>query len=377
MSKFYAILMVLGILAAVVVTLYATGGFAGAKSVVPVGNTTNPTSPGTVAQYGGPIASMMALRSVPGLVAPAGVSQQFLETVKYPDYSHNPIQYTAVSGQTINCYSQWPSPSTSTTTTATSASSAVAVTNIQPGITYLCYAGDNSNSGYFKNYTYQNIGLSNNYPVTIVTPKYSAPVAKFSNSSSTANEKSSQSVLHDVTPGVGTQYTVYFDLKATTYTSCEQSCAVSVSANNLAIGSIYVNGQSPQNLNVPAMSFQTSNSAAPSLIGYVGSQNQQWNYLVSGISASNYSTGAAPISSGQATSNGQGQSRTDVLIPVQINTLSAIAGNEIISYCVTPSTDEFNQSDGAMQVGVFKNPNSQAQEFAPVCTNAAWILQTN
>jgi len=359
--------MALAMMAILVIAIVASFWIGSTVKSSSGGPTTTPQN-SSIGQFGGPAQSHTPLPSVQNLVAPAGVTQTLLYFVKYPDYSlAKPLQYTTVSGQTVTCYDQATTPiSTSGNLNSVSLSVSNTLANVAPGHTYLCFTGDNS--GYFKNYTYVNEGLGNNYAFTIFPPKYSAPALSYSNSTSTGNVKSVNSIIHGATAASAKTYTFYLQLQAGQYTSCQQTCLVSLTANQNAFSSITLNGQNPvnpvsgvssQNLGNP--SFITTNGPDVTLIGTVGSQTKQYNFVLPAVSNSNYSTGTS-------------QSYIQTLIPLQVTTTSTFNQNEIISAQVTPSTCIFNSSSGTPNCNVYVSQTGGTL-FTPVNTLVAYELR--
>lgn len=323
--------------------------------------TSNPVPASVVSLY-----TATEPQSNPGCPVPQ-VAQQFLGQTYYPDYSkahtvsstgaESGVQLTAVASQTMSALAQYPQPASVATSSASSGSTYVAITNLQPCITYLVYSGDNS--GYMDNGTWANPGQSNNVQVPIIITKYSAPIIQESNTS--ASPISTPAIVHSITLNTAKTYTFYLVLEAGQYTSCEYGCALSFAVNNLAISSIVPGGLAQASLNVPSMTFITSNTNNPSYTN-MGNENAQWNYQLPPLYDSLYWAGGGSLSVGQ------------VFVPVQVTTTSTIGTNEIIGAAITPSTAFFNQSSRQLQYPVFKNPQTGATLFSMTTTANALIL---
>lgn len=284
------------------------------------------------------------------------IAQNFLVSVAYPDYTKSPVQLTLVASQTINSYAQAPTVSTTVTSTATSSSSAAAVlTNLNCNTPYLLTSGDNS--GYFLNSTVVNIGTSVNFPVTLVAPKYSAVTITGANSVQTTPQ--ANAIIIGSTTASKT-VTAYLVVQAGQYTASQGQMALSFSYNSAAIQSVTISGLAPTSAPVPSMTFLTTNAYDAQLIGAVGSQNTQVNYLLPSLNNYQYSTGS-------------GSSIGSYEIPVVIQTTSSYAVNELINVQVTPGTSFFNTATGTVQNGVFKNPQTNANLFSPV-QNLAFVV---
>ena len=285
-------------------------------------------------------------------------AQNFQVSVAYNDYTKSPVQQTLAGSETINAYAQTPrvavTPSVASVTS--SSTSATSVTGLNCNTNYLLTSGDNN--VYFLNGTYANIGTNVNLPVTILLNKYSAPTLQTANS--TISAPKSQAVIHSVTASktvIG-----YLVIQAGQFTSSQGPLALSFSYNSADIQSISISGVGTSQVSVPSMTFQTSNTADTSLIG-VGAQNTQINFQIPSVSNFQYSTG-------QGTSVGQYE------IPVVITTSSSFATNEIISAQLTPMTNYFSPINGTL-VSVYKNPQTNANIFAPIQDSGAIVLQTN
>ena len=285
-------------------------------------------------------------------------TQNFQVSVAYNDYTKSPVQQTLVGSQSINAYAQSPrvavTPSVASVTS--SSTSSTAVTGLNCNTNYLLTSGDNAN--YFLNGTYANIGTNVNLPVTILLNRYTAPTINTANSTITAPK--SQAVIHSVTASKTVE--AYLVIQAGQYSASQGPMALSFSYNSADIQSISISGVGSTQASVPSMSFQTSNTADTSLIG-VGAQNTQLNFQIPAVSDFQYSTG-------QGTSVGQYE------IPVVITTSSSFATNEIISAQITPMTNYFSPLNGTL-VGVYKNPQTNANIFTPVSQAGAIVLQTN
>jgi len=295
------------------------------------------------------------------------ITQNFLVTVAYPDYTKSPIQLTLISGQTINAYSQTPSASTTVTAVQYSSSgSANALSGLNCGGSYLLTAGDNSN--YFLNSTVANIGTSINLPVTIVAPKYSAPTITVANST-TLTPQSWWVTFHSTT--VSQTKVGYLVIQAGQYTASEGPMAVSFAYNSQAIQSINFAGLSQSPAAVPAMSFLSSNAyfgagatyGDANVVFNKGSQNAQVTFLLPSTNNYQYASPSGP-------------SVGSYEIPIQIVTSSSYAANEPISVQITPGTNFFNTATGQVAVDVFKNPQTNANLFTPTTAAGAFVLQT-
>lgn len=285
-------------------------------------------------------------------------AQNFQVSVAYNDYKKSPVQQTLAGLEVINTYAQAPrialTPSVASATS--SSTSATSVTGLNCKTNYLLTAGDNS--AYFLNGTYANIGTNVNLPVTILLNKYSAPTLKTANSTITA--PTSQAVIHSTT--ASKTVIAYLVVQAGQYTASQGPMALSFSYNSADIQSISISGVGPTQASVPSMSFQTSNTADTNLAS-VGAQNTQINFQVPSVSDFQYSTG-------------QGASVGQYEIPVVITTSASFATNEIISAQLTPMTNYFSPLNGTL-VPVYKNPQTNANIFAPVQDSGAIVLQTN
>jgi len=288
------------------------------------------------------------------------LAQNFIVSVAYPDFTKSPIQLTLVASQTINAYAQTPAVSTTVTATASSSSSAgTALTSLNCGGSYLLTAGDNS--GYFLNYTTQNIGTSINLPVTIVAPKYSAVTITASNSVNTAPSASAQQLYSQ---SASKTLTGYLTVQAGQYTASAGPMALSFSYNSASIQSVSVSGLSPTTAAVPAMVFENANTVN-SAFWIAGVENSQVTYLLPSLANYQYSNGNAAPSSGQ------------VQIPVQIvTTSSAGVANELIGVQIVAGTNFYNSATGQVQSGVYKNPLTNANIFSPVAFAHAFELNT-
>ncbi len=288
---------------------------------------------------------------------PPGQSQAFLVSVKYPNYATTPLTESLAGSQSVNVYSQYPTPSTTPTNTVTSSSSgATAAGGLNCGYNYLITAGDQST--YFMNYTYANIGNNVNLPVTVVSPKISALSLKFSNF--TGSVPTAETLID----GVGASQTVigYVYVQAGQFTGSEGPIALTFAYNSLDIQSIQISGLSPSGAPVPAMTYVTSNTNNPTYSA-VGHQNSQITYLIPSVSNYEYSTV-------------QGPSTGAIAIPVQITTGTAFSVNEIIGVQATPATDFFAANNGSVLTGVYKNPGTNANLVPPVVTSNAIVLVT-
>jgi len=388
-------MFLVGIAFVVVIVLasvwFGTQYGASSKSTVPTG-TQNQSVSSSVASACTALTGTSPLYNNAKCAAP-NVAQTFSITTGYFNYS-KPVYGGAVAlaplgSQTINRYNQYPTVSGLVSGTATSSSTqATSLSLVAPGVDQLVTACDNSGQQtYFMNYTYANPG-SASLAFTLPCEKYSAPTLIPSNIASGGSTTAVQAVQHSITIGASQQYTLYLAIKAGLSNACEFQCLVSFTFNNLAIQSISLNGQGPVNptSQVPSLSFVTSNTNNPTFI-YLGAQNKQLNYLISGTGLENnfYSTGVG--------GNGFAAAGSTTWLPVVVQTTAAIATNELIGVAITPSTELFNTTSGYINdygaAGLFTPINSGqniqgafttqsgANIFSPVYTNNAFVLQTN
>ena len=156
--------------------------------------------------------------------------------------------------------------------------------------------------------------------------------------------------------------TAYMLLQAGQYTASQGSMAVSFAYNSADIQSISI-GVPQSSASVPAMSFVTTNSAQNPGFLFWGIQNTQVTFLVPSVYNFLYSTGT-------------GTSVSAAEIPVVITTGSSYGtNNEVVSIQVTPGTTFFNTTNGNLVSGQYKNPQTNANLFAPVVAANAIILK--
>lgn len=291
-------------------------------------------------------------------------AQNFLITVQYPDYTKNPVAFTAVGSQTINLYAQPTagvpaaptSPSTSVTVTGTSsATSGTAIASLNCGVRYLITAGDNS--GYFLNGTYQNIGYANNKVVYINAAKYSNVKITGANTIQASPANVLAATVKIQAASASSTQTGYLIIQGGQYTSSEGPQCVSFAYNAQAIQSVSI-GLPVYNGPCPAMAFLTSNTAETEL-SKIGSQNTQVNYLIPSLSNYQYSTAT-------------GTSVAAYEIPVVATLTASFTINEAIGVQVTPGTGFFSTVNGTLlSLGttgsvVYKNPQTGLNIFTPI-----------
>ena len=282
----------------------------------------------------------------------------------YPDFTQSPnaagaYPLTVLSGQSISIYPVAGSGFSSIAVdSVTSGTSGVASAGLNCGATYLIGGGDQS-TVFYNVTSVTGTQLSEaSQPVTLVTPKYSAPTITASNT--VQSTPGAQAVIHSVT--ASKTVIAYLVVQAGQYSASEGQMALSFAYNSMAIQSISIAGLGQSSVAVPSMSFATTNSFDTGLTS-VGSQNTQITFLLPSIQDYQYSTGT-------------GSSVGAYMIPVQITTSSAFGTNELISTQLTPGTDYFNKATGTVNTDVFKNPSSGANLFAPVTAQSV-VLQTN
>ena len=286
-------------------------------------------------------------------------------SVAYPDFTQTPIKLTLVASQTVNYYAQSPTPATTPSlASATSSSSApVAISSTAPqcGVDYMAISGDGST--YFHNAT--NIVLSaqnNGQGFTIVLPRYSAPTLTFANFSGTAGLATTR--IHSAV--ASTPYTAYLYLKAGVYTDSEGQGLISLAYNGLDLNIKDVGGESaasPQG-GAPTISFVTTNAVYGVQYLAWGVQNKQTNYYVPSASNGQYTTTT-------------GTSVGSAFIPIDLNTQTSFAVNELIAVQFSAADSYFNTTSGSFKPGFYVNPVTGANLFTPVVTYNGVMVSTN